>query len=406
MRWGVNSVLGRLCEDGVWQEFLEYKLKKALLDKREAALLRAYVENRRYRQIAAQIAREEYQFSDPQKCLVNKMGTQKKRVVYTFGEDETMVLKLLAYLLYEYDAALPNNCYSFRQKIGAKNAFLDLARRKELMGLWCFKADIRNYFNSIDPDILQEILQEVVTDDPLCRLLLSFIQNDRACFEGKIVRERKGVMAGTPVAPFLANLYLKEMDAYFGEMGAIYARYSDDIILFGTKEQIARYQEVFWRFLEKYKLQANPKKTELIPPGQPWTFLGFCAEGEEIDIAPITKKKIQDKIRRSARALYRWKQKKNAGDVRALKAMNRRYNRKFFGEDTGRELCWARWYFPVITTAKTLKQIDQYMQQWQRYLVTGRHNKKNHEYAPYPLLKACGYRSLVAEYYRYQKKRA
>ena len=123
MRWGVNSVLGRLCEDGVWQEFLEYKLKKALLDKREAALLRAYVENRRYRQIAAQIAREEYQFSDPQKCLVNKMGTQKKRVVYTFGEDETMVLKLLAYLLYEYDAALPNNCYSFRQKIGAKNAF-------------------------------------------------------------------------------------------------------------------------------------------------------------------------------------------------------------------------------------------------------------------------------------------
>lgn len=39
-------------------------------------------------------------------------------------------------------------------------------------------------------------------------------------------------MAGTPMSPFLANVYLTEMDKYFEERDVLYFRYSDDIILF------------------------------------------------------------------------------------------------------------------------------------------------------------------------------
>ncbi|MBR0531550.1 MAG: group II intron reverse transcriptase/maturase, partial [Bacteroidales bacterium] len=51
----------------------------------------------------------------------------------------------------------------------------------------------------------------------------------------------RGVMAGTPTAPFLANVYLMEVDHHFEGEGVIYARYSDDIIILAEdQEELSR----------------------------------------------------------------------------------------------------------------------------------------------------------------------
>ena len=92
--------------------------------------------------------------------------------------------------------------------------------------------------------------------------------------------------------------------------------------------------------------------------------------------------------------------KKDASYQVALKAMNRKYNRKFFGKQDKEELSWKYWFFPTINTSDSLKIIDNYMQEQERYLVTGKHNKKNYKIVPYELLKECNYRSLVHEYYK------
>ena len=94
--------------------------------------------------------------------------------------------------------------------------------------------------------------------------------------------------------------------------------------------------------------------------------------------------------------------RKNASVEITLKAMNRKFNRKFFGKNEN-ELTWKYWFFSIITTDKTLKSIDTYMQEEQRYLITGKHNKKNFEKVPYELLKKCNYKSLVNEYYKSKK---
>jgi hypothetical protein len=91
--------------------------------------------------------------------------------------------------------------------------------------------------------------------------------------------------------------------------------------------------------------------------------------------------------------------KKEAKPIVAIKAMNRKYNKKFFGNDNS-ELSWKYWYFPTITTSKSLNIIDKYYQQEIRYIVTGRHSKKNYKIVPYNLLKECNYISLVNEYYK------
>ena len=91
--------------------------------------------------------------------------------------------------------------------------------------------------------------------------------------------------------------------------------------------------------------------------------------------------------------------KKDANIIGVIKAMNRKYNRKFYGKDNT-ELSWKFWFFPTITTVKSLKIIDNYYQNQIRYLITGKHNKKNYKKVPYQLLKECNYKSLVNEYYK------
>ncbi len=389
-----------LCHD-LWTEFLEYKTAKKLLSSGEEQFLRSFIENKRYVRIAESVASDRFTFSIPEKKALNKMGSSKKRVVYCFPDEENMLLKMLSYMLYRYDANIPDNCYSFRRNTGARKAFTRLAEEPGIQELYGFKADISNYFNSIDITLLMPILQETIRDDEtLLRLLSNLLMDDRAMWQGKVIKECKGVMAGTPTSPFFANLYLKEMDEYFADRNVLYARYSDDILIFGREDEIQAHIAAYHAFLRKYRLTSNPTKEQRFAPGDKWNFLGFEYDNGIIDISEVSVLKLKDKIRRAAKSLRRWMLKNNASPERALRAFNRKFNRKFYMVDTGRELCWCRWYFPIINTSRSLHAIDRYMQDWQRYIVTGKHNKANYKKAPYSMLADNGYRPLVSAYYK------
>lgn len=393
-------MLERLPEHGLWQEYLEYKVSGKLLTAREERRLRAFVEERRYLPVAQRVAAGEFRFSVPERKELNKQGTRKKRVVYCFPEEENMLLKLLSWLLYRYDDAIEDNCYSFRVGSGARKAFRRMARTPGIDTLHGFKADISNYFNSIDVPLMLTILRQVVTDDePLLALLTGLLDDDRAIWQGEIIRESRGVMAGTPTSPFFANLYLREMDAYFAARHVCYARYSDDILIFGTQEELAESIAAYRDFLSRYRLQSNPAKEAYFAPGEPWHFLGFSYCGGTVDVSDAAIRKLKDKIRRAAKALRRWMLRKDTTPANALKGFNRKFNRKFYTAQSGSELCWSRWYFPVINTTRSLHLIDQYMQDWQRYIVTGKHNKANYRRVPYAMLTENEYRPLVSAYY-------
>lgn len=387
-----------LCHE-LWMEFLEYKTSKRLLTPGEERELRDYVQNRKYLPIAERVISDDFAFSIPEKTELNKLGTAKKRVVYRFADDENMLLKMLSYMLYQYEDKIPDNCYSFRRNTGARKAFMNMAGSPEVGSLCGFKSDISNYFNSINIELLMPILREAISDEGLVRLFGSLLCDDRAIWQGSIIRENRGVMAGTPTSPFFANIYLREMDEYFAGRNVLYARYSDDILIFGKEEEMQGHIASYYTFLEKYRLKSNPAKEQRFKPGDKWNFVGFDYDNGIIDISDISVRKLMDKIRRSAKSIRRWMLKNNAEPERALKAFNRKFNRKFYTVDSGHELCWCRWYFPVINTPRSLHVIDRYMQDWQRYIVTGKHNKANYKKVSYAMLKAGGYRPLVSAYY-------
>ena len=395
----MQSILTLLSEQGVWEEFLTYRLLKHRFNWHEFDEADTYVSDESYLDVVRRWQQGEG-LSVPTRHLVNKMGSGKKRVVYSFPPDETTVLKAMAFLLYRYDAQLSPNCYSFRRGVKASDALRDVMRAVGNRPMWAYKLDIHNYFNSISIPLLLPILSEVLADDPpLYAFFERMLTDGRARVGDEIISEERGVMAGTPTSPFLANIYLREVDHHFAETGVLYARYSDDIILFApNRETLDRHIGDLNAFLEKYRLEVNPDKVRIYQPDEAFDFLGFKCKGRYIDIADATRRKMKEKIRRKARSLQRWRSKKGIAAEKAMKVLIRYFNRKFFESDDPSELTWSRWFFPIINQTEGLREIDHYLQYNLRYVATGRHNNANYR-TRYDQLKQLGYRSLVHEFY-------
>lgn len=390
-----------ILNEAKWNEFLEYRTSKDFISKKEKEKFEEFISNKKYMTICSQIAKGTYSFSIPKKHIISKGHSQKKRVVYNFNADEMLVLKYISFLLYDYDYLFSPNLYSFRNNSSVKNAIRNISNIKNLSNMHGYKVDISNYFNSIDVDILLNNLMKDIKDPLLYSVVESIISNDAVEFHGEIIHEKKGAMAGIPISAFLANYYIKEIDEYFWNKKVVYSRYADDIILFcNNKEELETYQKELISMIYKYNLSVNRDKEYFFEPNDRWEFLGFAFHDGDIDLSYNTIRKIKAKIRRSARGIRRWMLKKNSTPQIALKAMNRKYNNKFFGKQEKEELSWKYWFFPTITTTESLKIIDNYMQEEERYIVTGKHNKRNYKIVPYSLLKECNYRSLVYEYYK------
>lgn len=394
------TLLEMLTRPEAWETFLQYKKEKGQIGKSQARQLEEYIREGRYPRMLSDIS-----FGYPRKLFLSKIGTDRKRIVYCYDEDETWVLKHLAFLLYKYDDCLSGSCYSFRRNQTAKTAMDRILQIPDLEGHYVLKADIHDYFNSIDTAQLLGLLQEVITDDNELLALLKRLLTQDACISGgKVLREKRGAMAGVPLASFFANLYLRSLDEIFESRGIPYFRYSDDILIFA---RTAREREECFRILQEHlkekRLSLNPSKVCLSDPGEPWEFLGFRRMNGQTDLSEASIRKMQGKIRRKAGRIYRWRKRKGASYERAAAVMIRSFDQKFYDLAGKNAFSWIRFYFPVLTTGTGLHRIDTCMQQYLRYLYSGRHYKGNYRIS-YESLKKLGYTPLVAEYYRWQEE--
>lgn len=390
------NILENMLDDGRWDAFLENKRGQDDFSKEEFERFERFVKGRGYRPYVEKMLRGEA-LSAPRKIILSKTGSTKKRVVYSFPFEENIVLKMLAQELHAFDGLFGNNLYSFRLSNGVRQAIGRLAGQCRRRELYSFKIDISNYFNSIPVGPMSAMLRERLNDEALCRFLEAHLSAPEAIWQDEVLREDKGIMAGTPVSPFLANLYLTDLDEAFAD--ALYARYSDDIILFAESEEVLDEKaSLLMAFVRAKGLTLNPSKVTKTSPGEAWTFLGITYCDGETDISDVSMKKLKDKLHRKARALARWKRKKGVSAEKAMRAYLRAVNRKLYDNPKQTELTWSRWYFPLISTDGRLRELDQYIQACVRYVKYENYGKKTYSLR-YEDIKSLGFRSLVHEYY-------
>ena len=393
------TILEKMEDHRQWLAFYEYKKAGGHLSAADETALYDFIVQEAYRPVVASMRAGEA-FPLPQMTILSKQNSPKKRVVYTCPPAENYVLKMMTWCLQQYDDQMAPNLYSFRRGIGVKKAVQDLILFPGVDALYSYKLDIHDYFNSVNVERLLPRLRILLQgENELYAFLEHLLREPRALRDGKVVTPHKGIMAGLPISSFLANVYLMDLDHQMHEKGILYARYSDDIIVFAeTKSLLDQYVEEIRHTLDALDLTINSDKCALTAPGEAWEYLGFSYCQGCVDISPIALHKIMAKCRRKARSIYRWKRQNHKEDLYAVRAYIKYIQQKFFDNPIHNELTWCRWYLPIINTDQSLRRLDHYLQQNIRYLITGKHTKGNYRLR-YETMQALGYRSLVGEFY-------
>jgi hypothetical protein len=332
----------------------------------------------------------------PTRRTINRAGGRRK-TLFLFEPAAEFFLRGLNAVL--QPLAAPHHsplCHSFQPGRGVRTAYRDLLRHSELESMAWVRMDVRDYFNSIPPArLLDDLPDPLRQDEPLLAFLRTTLLDRRVVSDGEeVLDDHKGVMAGTPLAPLLSNLYLRPLDAHFERTGGIYLRYADDFIVFGSQPEVAGHRRAVEECLAGLGLELNQRKTRAGAAGEPWEFLGLRNEGGRIDLAEHTVRKLRGRARRMARRARIMRD--------PLGYFVRRLNRRLFGAGGDpADFTWGTWFFPMLSGDVTLRRLDAVIQQQARFAATGRHERRNLRAVPYARLRAGGYLPLTTAFHAY-----
>ena len=135
---------------------------------------------------------------------------------------------------------------------------------------YVLKADVKQFFDSIDQDILINILRRKIKDNRVIWLVNQILKN----FHDK----EKGMPLGNMTSQFFANVYLNELDYFVKHQlrAKYYIRYVDDFIILHEDEQILElYKEKIEKYLKNLKLELHQDKSKIFPMYKGVNFLGY-----------------------------------------------------------------------------------------------------------------------------------
>ena len=136
--------------------------------------------------------------------------------------------------------------------------------------VYILKADIHKYFNSVDHEVLKQILSGIFKDKDLLNLLYYIIDS--------YGEDGRGLPVGNLLSQLFANLVLNELDNFVKHelKEDKYTRYMDDFaIVSNSWEHLVEVLQKIDAFLgERLKLTLNPK-TQIINAKNGFDFCGY-----------------------------------------------------------------------------------------------------------------------------------
>jgi RNA-directed DNA polymerase len=387
-----------LARPGFWADLLAATALRLANRRRRLRVYAELIESGAMAEAAAAYGELGFALEPPVRRTINRAGGRRK-TLFLFGARDELFLRALNTALQPLAAPFHSPlCHSFQAGRGVRTAYGDLLRRPDLAGLAWTRMDVRDYFNSIPPARLLDYLPGPLRADPaLMRFLGATLLDRRVVSDGaQVLDDHKGVMAGTPLAPLLSNLYLRPLDRHFEDQAVLYLRYADDFIVFGTAAELAAQVPAVAGILDGLGLQLNARKTRSGGAGEPWEFLGLSYDQGRLDLAQHTIRKLHGRARRMARRARAMRD--------PIAYFVRRLNRRLYGVGGDpADFTWGSWFFPMLSGDASLRRLDSVIQAHARFAGTGRHERRNHRAVPYARLRAAGYLPLAAAFHAHAR---
>lgn len=203
-----------------------------------------------------------------------------------------------------FEPQFSDSSYGFRPGRSAHDA-VEKMRNLYNQG-YCYVVDIdlSKYFDTINHDLLLEMLRRTIKDERVIQLIKSFLKSGMMK-DGVVVETEAGSPQGGNLSPLLSNIYLTPFDKELEARGHKFARYADDVNIYVKSKRAAiRVMQSCTRFLErKLKLRVNREKSQA---GSPIgiKFLGYtlqeCSQTlgvAQLNVHPKPIERFKSKIR-------------------------------------------------------------------------------------------------------------
>jgi RNA-directed DNA polymerase len=195
-----------------------------------------------------------------------------------------------------FEAGFSQYSFGFRPNRCTMDAIkaITWATQERKKYFWIIEGDIAAYFDTINHRKLMSLLRKRVKDERFLSLIWKFLR--AGVMERKLFKDTKlGTPQGGIISPFLANVYLHELDKYMERYTALptkektvrriagmanyaYIRYADDFVILanGSKGQAETVRDEVRNFLStNLRLTLSMEKTKITHLNDGFDFLGF-----------------------------------------------------------------------------------------------------------------------------------
>ncbi|MFA4991498.1 MAG: reverse transcriptase/maturase family protein [Candidatus Omnitrophota bacterium] len=261
----------------------------------------------------------------PSRSLLFAVTKPKKREIFAADFRDRIVHHLIVRELEKiWEPIFIHDSYACRVGKGTHVAvkrlqkFLWKITRNGHVNAYYLQLDIKDYFTSIDKELLFTIIQRKVRNPDVLWLTekilfwdctLSYICRGNRGFLSNIPSNKslfgkdnlRGLPIGNLTSQFFANIYLNELDQYVKHTlkARYYLRYVDDFVLLSKDpEELCAWRAKIEEFLHiRLKLQLHPKRRKLLPISNGIDFLGYIIRPGYILVRRRVVNNLKEKLR-------------------------------------------------------------------------------------------------------------
>jgi retron-type reverse transcriptase len=270
-----------------WREFKKGKSKK-----RDVQEFEFNLEDNLF-QLHRELKIKTYQHSNY--TTFNIYDPKLRRIHKACVRDRVLQHAIFRILYPIFDKTFIFDSYSCRINKGTHKAVKRLKRfclklsQNNKKIIFALKCDIRKFFDSVNQDILLNLIKKKIKDEKAVWLIEKIVSS----FE-------KGLPLGNVTSQLFANIYLNELDYFIKQNSRerYYLRYCDDfIILNRNRDYLEKLPHIINNFL-KSKLELNLHLNKIIirKYKQGIDFLGYVVRLYCITLRTKTKKRIFKKV--------------------------------------------------------------------------------------------------------------